>query len=354
MPRSGPLRGAPPTVLPDPSGFPFNPGRAGAYKGACPTRTAAGPALDPTPMLETANKALRTLLLLALVALLGWWTLFLRGKLTGHEEQLAEKNQEVISLGLDLAESEKKLEQLGTDLAMRDETIAGLNDSLVAKDAELALKDEAIGELEEDNAEKAERIVVLTEELSLSQAEVEALTAAIALLKIDRRVARLEVLAHEPDPADPARTRTRLTFTELDATGEAVGPARELTVDGTRVYLEALVIKFDDDYVEEGDFLRGSSVCLFQRVFGEAQSPADGVAIEPSGTLPAVYGGDELPAPFYRELWQRFWEYAEDPDAAAALGVRAIHGEAPFIESKPGKSYRVELRASGGLSITPE
>jgi len=34
--------------------------------------------------------------------------------------------------------------------------------------------------------------------------------------------------------------------------------------------------------------------------------------------------------------------------------VRAIHGEAPFMELRPCKSYRVELRASGGLSIVAE
>ena len=40
--------------------------------------------------------------------------------------------------------------------------------------------------------------------------------------------------------------------------------------------------------------------------------------------------------------------------AAAEKGVRAIHGEAPFIEVRPGRSYKVELRASGGLSIRAE
>jgi hypothetical protein len=36
------------------------------------------------------------------------------------------------------------------------------------------------------------------------------------------------------------------------------------------------------------------------------------------------------------------------------VGVRAIHGEAPFIELRPGKTYRIELRASGGLTLVPE
>jgi hypothetical protein len=31
-----------------------------------------------------------------------------------------------------------------------------------------------------------------------------------------------------------------------------------------------------------------------------------------------------------------------------------MHGEAPFTEVQPGKSYLLELRASGGLSIRVE
>ena len=34
--------------------------------------------------------------------------------------------------------------------------------------------------------------------------------------------------------------------------------------------------------------------------------------------------------------------------------MRALQGEAPYIEARPGKSYRLELRASGGLVIQAE
>ena len=39
---------------------------------------------------------------------------------------------------------------------------------------------------------------------------------------------------------------------------------------------------------------------------------------------------------------------------AESQGVRAIHGEAPFMKVRPGQSYEVELRSSGGLSIRVE
>lgn len=250
--------------------------------------------------------------LLGLVAVAGWWTLFLRGRFAEHEQALAERDQRIASLEVDVRQ--------------RDERIR-------------------------------------------------ALEHALHLLKVDHRVARLEVLeqfalesptasaqgasssqaasAPTSAPAEPA-LRTRVRFTELGADGERLGEPRELVVEGRFAYVEALVVKFEDDYVERGDALRGSSVCLFQRIFGEGQKPADGARLDPVGLRPRAYGGDELVDPEFDDLWRRFWDYANDPALARAKGVRALHGEAPFIELRPGKSYRLELRASGGLSLRAE
>lgn len=181
------------------------------------------------------------------------------------------------------------------------------------------------------------------------------LAVRLALLKVDHRVARIEVVSQGPDPEDPSRTRTRIRFLEYDREGRRVGPEQELELEGRRIYLETLVIKFDDDHVESGEFLRGTSLCLFQRVFSERVAPEDGVPIDRPGSHPVPYtDGDAEDDLFMADLWTRFWDYANDPEAAAALGVRAIHGEAPFVELRPGRSYRVELRSSGGLSIRPE
>jgi hypothetical protein len=54
---------------------------------------------------------------------------------------------------------------------------------------------------------------------------------------------------------------------------------------------------------------------------------------------------------FQQQLWSRFWDYANDAEAAAKLGVRALGGDAPYTELRPGMVYPLELRASGGLTI---
>ena len=61
-----------------------------------------------------------------------------------------------------------------------------------------------------------------------------------------------------------------------------------------------------------------------------------------------------MPDPLYTQLFEKIWDYANDPEEASRLGVRAIQGEAPSIEARPGKTYRIELRQSGGMTIRAE
>lgn len=234
------------------------------------------------------NAALRTIALLALVSIGGWWTIFLRDKINEHEKQLLEKEEKIEELGIVIEEREREIVEIKTSLA---------------------------------------------------------------LLKVSRRLARIEVLDQTTDEADPNIVRSRVRFTEVDEEGEPLATPMEFDIEGRELYLDALVIKFEDDYIEKGDALRGSSVSLFRRAFGENQSPSEGVALDRSGARPQAYSGDDLPDPFHTELWQRFWDYANDEELRAEKGVRAVHGEAPFVELRQGKTYRVELRASGGLTI---
>jgi hypothetical protein len=269
---------------------------------------------------QNVNFLLRTLVLAGVVGLAGWWTIFLRNKLASSERELVARTAELTRAQVEIGRRDEQIQEQGRLLE-----------------------------------ERAAEIRQLTLDLAEKQKRIQALEVALALLKVDRRVARLEVLAQGArDGDDPGRVRTTLRFSELDPDGEPLGPGQELTVEGKTIYVESLVIKFEDHYVEQGDPLRGTSLCLFRRLFGENQSPSEGVPLDPAGEQPLAYGGTEgLPA-LHRALWERFWDYANDPDLAATLGVRALHGEAPFIEARPGKSYRVELRASGGLSIEAE
>jgi len=242
------------------------------------------------------------LILGGLVGVVGWWTNHYRSSLLEHERGIAE----------------------------REMRIAGLTADLEAQAGELLEAENEVRRIHEEN---------------------EALELRNSLLRLDHRLARVEVVDQE-ETGDGVVTRVR--FIELGLGGEPVGPGRVLEVRGRFLYLESQVVKFSDEYVESADPLRGTSICLFRRVFGEQQKPEDGTELDPVGKGPGIVTGDNIQMAEHAELWQRFWDYANDPELASEAGVRAVHGEAPFMELRPGKSYRVELRASGGLSIQPE
>lgn len=181
--------------------------------------------------------------------------------------------------------------------------------------------------------------------------ENERLAVALRLLKVDHRVAEIEVL-DQREGAD--RQQTTFQFVELSADGTPIGDKKVYTIDGDRLYVDAWVIKYDDELVEKGDPLRSTSVCLFRRVFGEFQQPDAGFPLDATGSRPAIYSQGNEMSPVERDIWANFWQYANSPAKARQAGVRAVHGEAPSMRLEPGSRYRIELRASGGLSIVPE
>jgi len=230
-----------------------------------------------------------------------------------------------------------------------------VNELMQRQQHELAERDRRIEGLQADVAQRDARIAEQQQQIEELQAQVRELELALKLLKVDHRLARLSVQEQRPAPALKGGVETVVVFQELDADGEPLGPEQPFTLVGKVAYIDALVIKFDDSYVEQGDALRGSSICFFRRLFGEYQQPNEGFPLDSVGTRPRSYGaGDDAPLPIESTLWQHFWDYANDPAAAARVGVRALHGEAPYVELRPGQTYRVELRASGGLTVRPE
>lgn len=231
------------------------------------------------------------------------------------------------------------LNEAEKQLAEKDEKISSLTDELGRKDVELREKTREIGEL--------------NKEVERQREEIERLDLAIRLLTIDHRLARIEVIGQTgSDETDDLATT--FEFTEIDDKGHPKGEPRRFQIEGDIVYVDAFVVKFTDAYIQEGDPLRSTSICLFRRLFGENQKPTEGFMLDSEGAGPLAYLTQGQMTDFEREVWSRFWDYATNPEEAAEAGVRAAHGEAPFTKLKPGKSYRVELRASGGLSIVPE
>ncbi len=192
----------------------------------------------------------------------------------------------------------------------------------------------------------------LSGELKKKIEQIEKMETSLRLLKTDQRLARLKVLSVEKDEKTGS-VNSELEFVELSPSGSPISASKTFTLPGQQIYIDNWIVKFDDQYIEKGDVQRGTSLCLFKRVFSDQMKPSDGISLDEIGMRPQAYGRGGKISEFEKELWQDFWQFANDPAKAQAKGIRAANGEAVSIRVEAGKSYNIELRSSGGLSIKP-
>jgi hypothetical protein len=180
--------------------------------------------------------------------------------------------------------------------------------------------------------------------------ELRLLQEIVTRLKAERRVA--QVVARERAADDQGQTWTSVDFIEWDRAGRRLPPVMA-RLPGSEVYFEALIVKFKDEYVEQGDALRGATLLLFRRIFGSAQAPEAGVPVDSLAEdgIPRIYRVDETPSKFEIDLWKRFWYYAAHPDEADKLGVRVMQCEAVGGRLQPGAVYELSVEARGGLNL---
>ena len=146
---------------------------------------------------------------------------------------------------------------------------------------------------------------------------------------------------------------TKVEFTEVNEHGEPIGQSKQFEIDGDMVYVDYLNVTFDDKFIEQADLDRSTSLVLFQRVFGEHQPPVQGFQLDTVGTRPTAYARGTENSDFEKKIWDDFWLIANDPKRAADLGIRAANGDAVSIRVRPGKTYEIDLKASGGMTIRP-
>lgn len=215
--------------------------------------------------------------------------------------------------------------------------------------------DEALRQLQERDERiraQSDRIAVLAEDIEKKNREIAELETSLRLLKVDHRIAELRVVEQGED-ADTGRLLSTVEFVEINDEGAPIDEPRQFTIDGDIVYIQALVVKFKDEHVERADPDRSTSLCLFQSLWGEFQQPSEGFALDEVGSRPTAYARGGQLSDFEKTIWQRFWDIANDATLADEMGVRTSQIEAPAMKVRPGKVYRITLRASDGLSILP-
>ena len=183
------------------------------------------------------------------------------------------------------------------------------------------------------------------------QEEKKVLQDVVQRLSDEKRVA--DVLVTDQKLVDGV-PRTTLLFVEYDRAGQPL-PAKSFEVVGKQAHVDALVIKFERHFVGEGDPLRGHSIALFQKLYGDHENPADAKRIDEPGKIPDVYrGADPRVSSFETELWQNFWRLADDERYRAEKGVRVASGQGVWGPFERDKLYTITLESGGGLNIQSE
>jgi hypothetical protein len=201
--------------------------------------------------------------------------------------------------------------------------------------------------------QKDAKIQLQVAEISVLNKEVEKLETSLTLLKVDHRVARLSVIDQTKDDAT-GKMSTLVEFVEINKDGKPIDTPRQFRIPGDTVFVDAWIVEFEDKYVEVADIERGTSLLLFKRLFGNDQKPDDGYPLDQHGAAPNAYARGGKMSDFEKSIFDDFWSIANDKDKASEKGIKANYGSADYLKVEKGKSYTVELRASGGPKIKPE
>ncbi len=228
-----------------------------------------------------------------------------------------------------------KAELTVQDLKKANEDNKKLQKTIEEKDSVIREKDIVIEEKDEVIAEKQE--------------EIDNLEIAIHLLKVDHRLAKIKVL--ETGQYPDGNKFSKVEFVEIDENGKPISTPQEFVLQGNEIRVDGLVVKFKDEYIEKADLLRGTTLFAFRQIYGNDEGPRNGKPLDRVGQRPEAYGKGRLMSGFEKKIWDDFWEIAQDSSRQEELGIRAIHGQANYVQAVKGKTYYVELRASGGATI---
>jgi hypothetical protein len=196
-----------------------------------------------------------------------------------------------------------------------------------------------------------ERNYSTARQITQLQAQKKELEEIVTRLTSEHRVAEMLVTSQRQVNNVP---QSEILFVEYDRTGQPL-PAKSFTVLGQMVHVDAMVIKFDHDFVKKDDPLKGKSLALFTKIFGDHQTPADAPAIDEPGKVPAIYrSADNRVTEFEQSLWHDFWRLTEDSSFRQEKGVRVAQGESPWGPLTPNRLYTLSLDNAGGLNLTSE
>ncbi len=173
-----------------------------------------------------------------------------------------------------------------------------------------------------------------------------ALKQSITHLTDESQIGYAKVLSQE---TRDGQLYTRVLFVETKP-NEPLKPVlrREYTIAGDVVHFDALIVKFGQQMVMNGE---QKAIYLWRRVYGEYTEPNEGFAINPTGVEPARYQclGRNLNFDDRQLFWDHIWDLANDPNQLKTYGIDAVYGSVVYHKLVPGLIYVFKINSTGTL-----
>ncbi len=219
-----------------------------------------------------------------------------------------------------------------------------------SSDNELTEAHASINRLEQEKSKLQQQNEQLTQEVAVKQQEIDRLAAAMKLLKVDHRLAKLKVKDVGND-RDTGEEYSMIEFVEVNDEGRPIAEPKLFKLKGDEIRVDGWVVKFDDKYIEEADLHRSTSLYVFKSIYGNLDGPARGYPLDEENARPGAYAQGGQQTDFEKKIWDDFWTIARDTSKQVEYGIRAIHGQVNYVKAIKGDTWRVELRASDGVSM---
>jgi hypothetical protein len=171
----------------------------------------------------------------------------------------------------------------------------------------------------------------------------------IERLSADSRIAEVLVSGVKFDPL-ANKAYTTIKFLEYDTKLNPL-TAKYFTFSGNIIQFQSMVIRFDDFYIKKAHPLKGKSAYLFMKVFSLGDNGVEVFEINKINEVPAGYEVEGAKNSFEKGLWQKFWQYALDPQKAKKIGIKNAQIEAPGTKFIPGLLYTIKIEHDGGMRI---
>lgn len=139
------------------------------------------------------------------------------------------------------------------------------------------------------------------------------------------------------------------------ATQKPIREKQELTIEGTDIYFDAIVLNFEYSEIAENS---KKNIVIPYRIFSDRVAQSEGILLnlrDPNG-VPYFFHRDSLDVygmdvPTYQSHIQEMMSYATDAQKARKAGIRSAFGNAVHRKVQTGDEFTVWVEQTGGLVI---